>query len=101
MADPTTWEFANGSVVLNPKATEPSDIAMTIHADSIVRNGKPLTGRVVNLTRAHLADPTFSIKVNDKTRAITVVRTEGARGRKARQGATADAVSAFLASLNQ
>lgn len=93
---PTTWTFTNVAIVPNEKAQKPSDTALSITADTIVKNGKPLTGHTLNLTVAHLSDPTFKLSQNDKERTATVIRTEGKKGRKDRTGTDSDTLNAFV-----
>jgi hypothetical protein len=110
----TEWRFTNPAIVPNANVAKtlasgndkaiaalPSgDIAMTIHADTILRNGKALSGTVVNLTVGHIRDDeTFSLSLNPEDRTATVVRTEGAKGRKARVGADEATIASFLSGL--
>lgn len=94
----STWTMTGVSIVANADATG-KETALSIHAESIVKNGgKPKKG-VINLTRAHVRSEGFSLAHNETAKTATIKRYEGSRGRKARTGASAADISAALAKL--
>lgn len=94
----TTWLLTGVVMTPNPKATG-KETFISLHANTIVKNGKPTDGKVINLTRDHVASANFSLTVDPKTNVATLVRNEGSRGRKARVGATVSAIDALIASV--
>jgi hypothetical protein len=96
MAKLTTWLLANAVPTINAKASALTDTAMTITADSIVKNGKPTDGKVIHLTVAHLRQPDFAFAMNAKTGVATVKRSEGKRGRRGRSATPEANLTAFL-----
>ena len=97
MAKPTTWVVSNAVPTIHPKAAKPEDIALTVTGTSIVKNNKPMDGRVINLTVAHIRSGA-TYKANSDG-SFTIVRTEGSRGRKPRTATPADVMAEFLNSL--
>lgn len=125
----TTWTLTNAVPTVNPKATKATDNALTVTADSIVKNGKPADGKTINLTIAHLrtmrannpvmkdgkpetdadgkpvtvANPLYiagsKFQYDEATRTVTIVRAEGSRGRKPRKATAKATISDFIANL--
>lgn len=101
MAKLTTWTVSNAVPTVHPKAAAPSDIALTVTGDSIVKNGKAATGKVINLTVAHMRSEGFSYQYDEAKRTFTINRNEGNRGRKPRAATPADALASFVANLTK
>lgn len=101
MAKPTTWIVSNAVPTIHPKASKPSDIALTVTGDAIVKNGKPSDGKVINLTVAHVRSTGFAFTFNEPTREVRIVRTEGKRGRQPRAATPLDTLTSFLGNLTK
>jgi hypothetical protein len=96
---PSVWSFTGVKITPNSKAKETSDIALSIKADTIVKNGKPTDGHLVNLTIAMVRSEGFKLSINDTAHTASVTRVESPRGRKQSAGADSATVSAFLKGL--
>lgn len=99
MAKLTTWTLRNAVPTVHPKASKVEDVALTVTADSIVKNGKAADGKVINLTVAHIRSEGFSFSYNEETREATIKRSEGSRGRKPRAATPTNELNAFMALL--
>jgi hypothetical protein len=97
MATPkvSTWTVTNSVRKVHPKASLPTDIAVTVTGDSIVKNSKATDGKTINLTVAHIRSGATIVR-NEQTRVTTIRRTESPRGRKQATDAGNDTFNAFL-----
>lgn len=110
----TTWTLTNAVPTVHPKAAKPTDTALTVTADSIVKNGKAADGKTINLTVAHLRtmrptnkdgspNPFYvagsKFSYDESTKVVTIARAEGSRGRKPRTATAKATISEFIANL--